>query len=58
MMFGRIKRSDLGLAGFVIAVCSAVLYESTKLPPGLLEKVGVIETRDNYFEYAAPAAVR
>jgi 6-pyruvoyltetrahydropterin/6-carboxytetrahydropterin synthase len=29
-----------------------------KLPPGSLEKVGVIETRDNYFEYAAPAAVR
>ena len=29
-----------------------------KLPAGTLEKVGVIETRDNYFEYAAPAAVR
>lgn len=29
-----------------------------KLPAGALEKVGVIETRDNYFEYAAPAAVR
>ena len=29
-----------------------------KLPEGSLEKVGVIETRDNYFEYAAPAAVR
>ena len=29
-----------------------------KLPAGSLEKVGVIETRDNYFEYAAPAAVR
>jgi 6-pyruvoyltetrahydropterin/6-carboxytetrahydropterin synthase len=29
-----------------------------KLPAGLLAKVGVIETRDNYFEYAAPAAVR
>ena len=29
-----------------------------KLPDGSLEKVGVIETRDNYFEYAAPAAVR
>jgi len=29
-----------------------------KLPSGSLEKVGVIETRDNYFEYAAPAAVR
>ena len=28
------------------------------LPAGSLEKVGVIETRDNYFEYAAPAAVR
>ena len=28
-----------------------------KLPAGTLEKVGVIETRDNYFEYAAPAAV-
>ena len=29
-----------------------------KLPAGSLAKVGVIETRDNYFEYAAPAAVR
>ena len=29
-----------------------------KLPAGSLEKVGVIETRDNYFEYAAPAALR
>ena len=29
-----------------------------KLPAGSLDKVGVIETRDNYFEYAAPAAVR
>ena len=29
-----------------------------KLPADSLEKVGVIETRDNYFEYAAPAAVR
>jgi 6-pyruvoyltetrahydropterin/6-carboxytetrahydropterin synthase len=29
-----------------------------KVPAGSLEKVGVIETRDNYFEYAAPAAVR
>ena len=29
-----------------------------KLPGGSLEKVGVIETRDNYFEYAAPAAPR
>jgi 6-pyruvoyltetrahydropterin/6-carboxytetrahydropterin synthase len=28
-----------------------------KLPSGSLKKVGVIETRDNYFEYAAPAAV-
>ena len=28
-----------------------------ELPAGSLEKVGVIETRDNYFEYAAPAAV-
>lgn len=28
-----------------------------KLPEGSLEKVGLIETRDNYFEYAAPAAV-
>jgi 6-pyruvoyltetrahydropterin/6-carboxytetrahydropterin synthase len=28
-----------------------------KLPAGTLEKVGVIETRDNYFEYAAPTAV-
>jgi len=28
-----------------------------KFPAGTLEKVGVIETRDNYFEYAAPAAV-
>lgn len=26
-----------------------------KVPAGSLEKVGVIETRDNYFEYAAPA---
>lgn len=29
-----------------------------KVPAGSLEKVGVIETRDNYFEYAAPAAAR
>jgi 6-pyruvoyltetrahydropterin/6-carboxytetrahydropterin synthase len=29
-----------------------------KLPARSLDKVGVIETRDNYFEYAAPAAVR
>jgi 6-pyruvoyltetrahydropterin/6-carboxytetrahydropterin synthase len=29
-----------------------------KVPADSLEKVGVIETRDNYFEYAAPAAVR
>src|SRR5688572_8970219 len=28
-----------------------------KVPEGSLEKVGLIETRDNYFEYAAPAAV-
>lgn len=28
-----------------------------KMPERSLEKVGVIETRDNYFEYAAPAAV-
>lgn len=28
-----------------------------EMPEGLIEKVGVIETRDNYFEYAAPAAV-
>jgi 6-pyruvoyltetrahydropterin/6-carboxytetrahydropterin synthase len=28
-----------------------------KMPAGSLEKVGLIETRDNYFEYAAPAAV-
>ncbi|MBA5866394.1 MAG: 6-carboxytetrahydropterin synthase [Nitrospira sp. CR1.3] len=29
-----------------------------KIPAGSLVKVGVIETRDNYFEYAAPAASR
>jgi 6-pyruvoyltetrahydropterin/6-carboxytetrahydropterin synthase len=29
-----------------------------KIPAGSLEKVGVIETRDNYFEYSAPAASR
>lgn len=29
-----------------------------KLPAGMLVKVGVIETRDNYFEYAAPAGSR
>ena len=29
-----------------------------KVPAHSLEKVGVIETRDNYFEYAAPAAGR
>ncbi|SLM46578.1 6-carboxy-5,6,7,8-tetrahydropterin synthase [Nitrospira japonica] len=29
-----------------------------KLPAGILEKVGVIETRDNYFEYAAPTGPR
>lgn len=28
-----------------------------QMPEGSLEKVGLIETRDNYFEYAAPAAV-
>jgi len=28
------------------------------IPAGSLEKVGVIETRDNYFEYAATAAPR
>ena len=28
-----------------------------KMPEGSLEKVGLIETRDNYFDYAAPAAV-
>lgn len=27
-----------------------------KFPTGTLAKVGVIETRDNYFEYAAPTA--
>jgi 6-pyruvoyltetrahydropterin/6-carboxytetrahydropterin synthase len=26
------------------------------LPPGQLEKVGLIETRDNYFEYAGPVS--
>jgi 6-pyruvoyltetrahydropterin/6-carboxytetrahydropterin synthase len=31
---------------------------SEQMPAGSLEKVGVIETRDNYFEYAAPAASR
>jgi 6-pyruvoyltetrahydropterin/6-carboxytetrahydropterin synthase len=29
-----------------------------KLPSGVLEKVGVIETRVNYFEYAAPVGSR
>jgi len=29
-----------------------------KIPAGSLEKVGVIETRDNYFEYAATASSR
>ena len=29
----------------------------TELPSGQLQKVGVIETRDNYFEYSGPAAV-
>jgi len=27
-----------------------------QIPAGSLEKVGVIETRDNYFEFAAPVA--
>lgn len=27
-----------------------------KVPADSLDKVGVVETRDNYFEYAAPAA--
>lgn len=27
-----------------------------KIPSGRLTKVGVVETRDNYFEYAGPAA--
>jgi 6-pyruvoyltetrahydropterin/6-carboxytetrahydropterin synthase len=27
-----------------------------KIPSGRLAKIGVIETRDNYFEYAGPAA--
>jgi 6-pyruvoyltetrahydropterin/6-carboxytetrahydropterin synthase len=27
-----------------------------RIPSGRLAKVGVIETRDNYFEYAGPAA--
>lgn len=27
-----------------------------QLPSGQLEKIGLIETRDNYFEYAGPAA--
>jgi 6-pyruvoyltetrahydropterin/6-carboxytetrahydropterin synthase len=29
-----------------------------RVPAGLLEKVGVIETRDNYFEYAGPSVKR
>ena len=29
----------------------------TQLPPGQLQKVGVIETRDNYFEYTGSAPV-
>ena len=29
----------------------------TQLPAGQLRKVGVIETRDNYFEYSGPAPV-
>lgn len=31
---------------------------AARLPEGRLEKVGLIETRDNYFEYAGPAPVR
>ncbi|BCA54666.1 6-pyruvoyl tetrahydrobiopterin synthase [Nitrospira sp. KM1] len=31
---------------------------AAKIAPGVLEKVGVIETRDNYFEYAALPAAR
>jgi len=30
---------------------------AAKLPAGQLEKVGLIETRDNYFEYSGEAAV-
>lgn len=29
-----------------------------RIPDGRLEKVGVIETRDNYFEYTGPAVTR
>ena len=29
-----------------------------RIPVGRLEKVGVVETRDNYFEYAGPSAQR
>jgi 6-pyruvoyltetrahydropterin/6-carboxytetrahydropterin synthase len=29
-----------------------------RLPAGRLEKIGIIETRDNYFEYSGPAADR
>jgi 6-pyruvoyltetrahydropterin/6-carboxytetrahydropterin synthase len=29
-----------------------------RLPEGRLEKVGLIETRDNYFEYAGPSPAR
>lgn len=29
-----------------------------RIPVGRLEKVGVVETRDNYFEYAGPTAPR
>lgn len=29
-----------------------------RIPVGRLEKVGVVETRDNYFEYAGPAGPR
>jgi 6-pyruvoyltetrahydropterin/6-carboxytetrahydropterin synthase len=31
---------------------------AARLPKGRLEKVGLVETRDNYFEYAGPAPVR
>jgi 6-pyruvoyltetrahydropterin/6-carboxytetrahydropterin synthase len=29
-----------------------------RFPAGVLEKIGIIETRDNYFEYSGSAAVR
>ena len=31
---------------------------AVQLPGGSLEKVGVVETRDNYFEYAEPTKLR